>query len=304
LLSKTVRDSIGEIKMGKNKIIILVFSLIFLSPQFFSQTNNSKTGDQDALKTILEKCAKYCERLSDSALHFVCEETINEEINLDNFGGDRVATISGGNITMRSIAGGQNIERNEYVYDYQLIKKGNKIEETRTLLKENGKKKQERNAPMKTKRFYSKKSVYGPVGLLGKEQQSKYDYKIIKEQTLKRRKTYVIEVTPKLNIEGNPNFGKVWIDKEDFSVLKLEIKQESLAGFEKIEQESEKQKMTPRITTMHEYFIEKNGIRFPSKTVCEEIYIAGMRRARTRISETRITYDKYRFFTVDTKIKY
>jgi len=261
-------------------------------------------GDQEELETILKKCAEYCERLANSALHFVCEETINEEINHGHFGGDRVVTISGGNIAMRSGAGGRNIERNEYVYDYQLIKKGNKIEETRTLLKENGKKKHEKNAPLKTKRFYSKRSVYGPIGLLGNEQQGKYDYKIIKEQTIKKRKTYVIEVTPKINIEGNPNFGKVWIDKEDFSVLKIEIKQESLAGFEKIDQESEKQKMTPRITTTHDYFIEKNGIRFPSKTVCEEIYVARMRRVRTRISETRITYDNYKFFTVDTKIKY
>jgi len=289
--------------MRNERTLISVLIFAFFTIHIHSQTANHGKGDQE-LEIVLKKCAEYCERLENTALYFVCEETINEELNHGNFGGDRVATMSGGNITMRSIAGGQNIERNEYVYDYQLIKKGNKIEETRTLLKENGKKKQEKNAPMKTKRFYSKKSVYGPVGLLGKEQQGKYDYKIIKEQTLKKRKTYVIEVTPKLNIEGNPNFGKVWVDKEDFSVLKLEIKQESLAGFEKIDQESEKQKMTPLITTTHDYFIEKNGIRFPSKTVCEEIYIAGMRRARTRISETRITYDNYKFFTVDTKIKY
>ena len=185
-----------------------------------------------------------------------------------------------------------------------MIKKGEKIEEARILLKENGKKKHEENAPLKTKRFFSKRAVYGPVGLLGKEQQGKYDYKIIKEQTIKRRKTYVIEVTPKTNIEGNPNFGKVWVDKEDFSVLRIEINQESLAGFDELEQEREKQSMSPRITTTHNYFIEKNGIRFPSNTICKEIYLYGMRRARTKLSETKITYDNYRFFLVDVKIKY
>lgn len=208
----------------------------------------------------------------------------------------------GGSLVMRG--GAQKIVLNKYVYDYQLIKKGEKIEESRILLKENGKKKYEENAPMKTKRFYSKRSVYGPVGLLGKEQQGKYDYKIIKEQTIKKRKTYVIGVTPKINIKENPNFGKVWVDKENFSVLKIEIEQESLAGFEKIEKESKEKQVIPIITTTHDYFIEKNGIRFPSKTVCKEVYLTKMRRMRSKISETVITYDNYRFFLVDVKIKY
>jgi len=268
-----------------------------------NKSSETLSENQTELEIILKKCAEYCERLENVALYFICEETIEEELRGGHFGGSRTVSTSGG--MMVSVrGGGQNIERNKYVYDYQLIKKGEKIEETRTLLKENGKKKHEKNAPMKTKRFYSRRSVYGPVGWLGKEQQDKYAYRIIKEQTIKKRKTYVIEVSPKIKIEGNPNFGKVWVDKEDFSVLKIEIKQESLAGFEKIEQESEKQSISPVITTTHDYFIEKNGIRFPSMTVCKELYIARMRRVRAKISETRITYDNYRFFLVDVKIKY
>ena len=158
--------------MGKNKTILLVVFIIFLSAQFFSQTDNSKTGDLEELELILKKSAEYCERLANSALHFVCEETIKEEINHGRSGGPTVGTY-GGNIIMRSSGGGRSLERNTYVYDYQLIKKGKKIEETRILLKEDGKKKNEKNAPMKTKRFYSRRSVYGPVGLLGKEQQGK-----------------------------------------------------------------------------------------------------------------------------------
>ena len=289
--------------MRKQRKLVLGLIFIIFSIQIYSQTDNSISADQEKLEVILKNCAEYCEKLANSALHFVCEETIKEEIIHGRSGSPTVST-SGGNIIMRSSGGSRKIEINKYVYDYQLIKKGNKIEESRILLKENGKKKHEENAPLKTKKFFSKRAVYGPVGLLGKEQQGKYNYKIIKEQTIKRRKTYIIEVTPKINIEENPNFGKVWVDKEDFSVLKIEINQESLAGFEKLEQESKKQSMSPRITTTHDYFIEKNGIRFPSKTICEELYLYGMRRIRTKLSETIITYDNYKFFTVDTKIKY
>jgi len=129
-----------------------------------------------------------------------------------------------------------------------------------------------------------------------------HDYKIVKEETIKGRKSYVIEIKPKTAIEGNPNYGKAWVDKEDFTVLKIEIKQESLAGFEKFEQEI-KDRPRPLFTTTHYYFIEEKGIRFPSKTVFVEKYM-GRRKNILRASETTITYDKYRFFTVDVKVKY
>ena len=95
----------------KTGLFIVIIFVLFSCP-VYSQTDNPQSGEQEGLKTILEKCAEYCEKLSNSALHFVCEETINEELNHGNSGGDRVATMSGGNMTMRSIAGGQNIEKN------------------------------------------------------------------------------------------------------------------------------------------------------------------------------------------------
>jgi len=295
------------IKKGKPAPVVFVVVVDFKlrkSAKSLSSKNNS--NKQDDLEIILKKSADYCERLANSALHFICEETIKEEIQ--GSGGfiarSPIITLPG-NIRMVTSRGGRNIERNAYVYDYQLIKKGEKIEETRILLKENGKKKYEKNAPLKTKRFYSKRAVFGPVGLLGKKWQDKYNYKIIKEKTIKRRKTYVIEIKPKMEGEGNLNYGKVWIDKKDFSVLQIEIEQRSLAGFEILEQELKEKNIEPFLTTTHYYFIEKNGIRFPSRTVFEEKYkFKGRRRRKLKASETIITYDKYRFFIVDVNIKY
>lgn len=266
-------------------------------------SKNDTNTQGSELERILSGCADYCDKLTNAALHFICEERISEEINHGRSGGVVSVMTSGDGSIRMSSGGGRDIERNEYIYDYQLINKDNKIEESRVLLKENGKKKNEKDAPIKTKRFYSKRSVYGPIGWLGKEQQDKYTYRILKEQTVKRRKCYVIEVEPKTQIEENPNHGRVWIDKEDFSVLRIEIIQESLSGYEKVEQESSKLKLTPRITTTHDYFFEKNGIRFPSGTICEEMYL-GRPRIRFQASETTITYDAYRFFTVETKVIY
>ena len=295
------------IKKGKPEPVVFVVVVDFKlreSAKNLKSKNNSKK--QDDLEIILEKSADYCERLANSALHFICEETIKEEIQGSGGFIARSPTITlPGNIRMVTGGRGRKIERNAYVYDYQLIKKGENIEETRILLKENGKKKYEKNAPLKTKRFYSKRSVFGPVGLLGKKWQDKYNYKILKEKTIKKRKTFVIEIKPKMEIEGKLNYGKVWIDKKDFSVLQIEIEQKSLAGFEILEQELKKKKIEPFFTTTHFYFIEKNGIRFPSKTVFEEKYkYKGRRRRSSKASKTIITYDKYRFFIVDVNVKY
>ena len=92
--------------MGKNKIILLVIFLTFLSAQFFSQTDNPKIVDQEELELILKKCEEYCERLKNVSLYFICKEDIKEKIYY---------TLG--------------FEKNIYIYDYQLIRKGNSTDE-------------------------------------------------------------------------------------------------------------------------------------------------------------------------------
>jgi hypothetical protein len=112
----------------------------------------------------------------------------------------------------------------------------------------------------------------------------------------------VIEAIPRMEMEEKPNYGKVWVDKKDFSVLKIEIEAESLAGFESFKEVRKKQNIKPVITVAHYYGIEKNGIRFPSKTVFEERYFI-RNKGRLKDSKTTITYDKYRFFIVEVEVK-
>jgi hypothetical protein len=251
---------------------------------------NIEKIEEKAIEEILGKCAEYCEKLKSSALHFVCEEKIKEEIVLK-------PRIESSRLRAPTVK-----ERNEYVYDYQLIKKGKDIKENRTLIEENGEKRNIKDALLKTKRFYSLKSVFGPVGFLGKEFQGLYNYQLKKEGKVKGRKAYIIEVIPKKKIEDKPNYGKLWVDKENFSVLKTEISQESLAGYEDFEKKAKNLRIKPILKTTHYYEVEKKGIRFPSKTVFVESYIsAAKRRERSR---TVIEYDNYRFFIVDYEVKY
>lgn len=285
--------------MKKRVIIISFFILAVFSFPIYSQKADSDSTDQAELETILKKCADYCERLSNSALFFVCRETIKEEIYQRAPGSVSVRTVtSSGSYTIRRSGGGRNVEKNDYVYDYQLIRKENKIKESRILLKENGKKKNEKNAPLKTKIFEHKNIIMGPIGLLSDYWQQYHDYKIVK----KEKKVIVIEAVPKYGQKLNQLFGKIWVRKSDFSILKIEWNQQAIENYEKIEEIAKMLKAKPLITMVSEYAFEQKGIRFPSSYSIKEIYISRSGRRFLRSKKT-VTYKDYKFFTVEWEVK-
>ena len=283
--------------MGKNKIILLVIFLTFLSAQFFSKTDNPKMGDQEELELILKKCEEYCERLDNISLFFVCKEEIKEKIYPSPTRSGSVALLRSGELRENKLP------KNIYIYDYQLIRKGNSLDEQRILIEENGQEKNELDAQLKTKRFQHKFIVFGPIGLLSQKQQKNYDYKILKNVNYKKEKAVILEALPKFPQENNTLYGKIWIRKKDFAILKIEWEQESLENFEEIEKIAAGMNATPLITFISEYGFEKNKIRFPNKYSVEEIYIS-RRGSRFLRSETTVVYDNYKFFIVDTKVKY
>jgi len=271
--------------MRKNRILFFILFLIILSTQFLSQIENSDKRAQEELEEILKECAEYCERLDNVSLYFVCKEKITEDI----FRGDSFAMGEG---------------RNTYIYDYQLIRKENKFVEQRILIEENGQKRNSLDAQLKTKRFHHKYIVFGPIGLLDQEQQKNYEYKILEDVTYKEEKVLVLEALPKTLNEMSALYGKIWIRKEDFAILKIEWNQESLENFEEIEKAAEVLNATPRITFISEYGFEKNKIRFPNKYSVEESYIPLLGGEEFVWSQTTVVYDSYKFFTVDTSVKY
>ena len=219
------------------------------------------------------------------SLHFVCKEKITEDI----FKGDPFFREGG---------------RNIYIYDYQLIRKANKFVEQRILIEENGQKRNTLDAQLKTKRFHHKYIVFGPIGLLIQDQQKNYEYKILKDVTYKKEKALILEASPKSLNGINALHGKIWIRKKDFAILKIEWNQESLENFEEIEKAAEKLEAKPEITFISEFGFEKNKIRFPNKYSVEEMYIPHVGGEGFIWSQTTVIYDSYKFFTVDTKVKY
>ena len=288
--------------MKKRRALISVLIFIIFSIQIYSQVASTNSANQEELELILKKCAEYCEKLSNSVLDFICNEKIKEEINIS---GDRqpqeVTELADGTIT--SVVAGPNMELNTYIYDYQMIRKDNKISNRRILLRENGKKKNEVDAQLKTKRYKHHNILFGPIGLLAELWQPHYDYKIIQRKRFKGDKVVVIEATPKDKIKTSHPYGKVWVREEDFSIVKIEWDQGSLGNLDVLEEDAKRFRSTPAVEIFAEYAFEKNGIRFPNKYSIIETYLRNGVRIFTR-SKIITTYKDYKFFTVESAVKY
>ncbi|MGM0466286.1 MAG: TonB family protein [Acidobacteriota bacterium] len=262
------------------------------------------------MDSILKKLAYYCKRLEDAALYFICQEKITETIFSSrkfpryiimkrHLPKDREKTSPD---PIFGISKFNNREKNSYVYDYQLIRKQGRVMERRILELENGNPKHEAYVPLKTKRFYMYKPVYGPIGLLSQDSQTLYNYSILGEESVDGREAWVIEVRPKKLIPGKPNYGKVWVDKEESSVLKIEIEAESLGGYEMIWADYVTRDSTPRINMELYFGLEKDGLLYPTKIICKEAF-SDPGEDLSKVYEMKVTYNKYEFFSVKTEVK-
>ena len=283
---------------NKNKSKKLGFIFISVAALLTLTAAKQAAAPPTELDRILAGCADYCDKLAHASLHFVCRENIEEIIYAL-----AISLAWKRGLSTRMDGQHQGVESNRYEYDYQLIRKNGSIEEKRTLLKKNGKEKKEDNAELKTKRFYSKRAVFGPVGLLSQAIQSEFNYKIIGHDMFEDREVVIIEAKPREKKSEHPNHGKIWIDTENFSVLKFEVEQKSLAGFKN----PRNTRIKPQIIVTYHYGFEKNGLRFPSRTECVENYIprGGAIHLKTiKAADTVFTYTDYKFFIVDVSVKY
>jgi hypothetical protein len=244
--------------------------------------------DQNMLAGILGKVASYCKRLEAISLNFFCIEEIDEKTANAVQQQDKIFK-------------GKSVIENKYTYGYQLIRDENIVKEKRILLKQNGWKREIENAPLKT-RFKYKNIVYGPSSF-NQRSQPYYQYRIIGKRAWHDKNALIVEATP--NYEGDHRFasGKFWVDEKDYSILRIEIYQQSIKNFAEIEKMAEKHGVEPRLTIINEYDILKNGIRFPSRVYYEEAYKNKQGKLIIR-SQAYVTFKDYRFFTVETKVSY
>jgi hypothetical protein len=286
-------------KIHKIIIKLLLLGYLFFSWQYlYAQIDSNEKSDQIRLNLLLKKTSQYCRKLDNAAFFYVCHEEVTEKIHHSLFL-DQEEIGKLGRLDDYRVG----TEKNKYLYEYQLIRKKGKTEEKRTLLERNGRKVLKKDAKLETLNFYFRNILFGPVTLLGEQRQHFYDYKLHEGEIHKGESTFVIEAMPKSHLKQHHPYGRIWIRKSDFAILKIEWDYRSISSPHIIEKRAKNFKAEPHITLISEFDIEKNGIRFPNRFIFEEVYIKGQKKKIVK-SETTIIYKDYRFFTVEVEIKH
>ncbi len=276
---------------------------------------DSSPSSREELRKILENSGEYCRKLAGAALDFICEETIKEiqyNINTEAISEQKkfwykivkrtksaYVGVMWGNQPLWNPWG---TEKNQYVCDYQLIKKGYLIKEQRIILKENGRKITDQKKLLEEKRFSMLTPLFAAVRLLALDRQHLFNYRILEEEKVREKKAFVIEAIPKFKDVGEVEYAKIWINKKNFQILKSEIEGVPIEGYKKILEETTKLNLKPEFKITHHYQVEKKGVLFPSYSKVRVAYPPlrpmGGKRLRLKID---ITYDKFKFFTVETE---
>lgn len=265
---------------------------IIVKPNLKAHEQNLNS-DQIKLKNILEKAAEYCEKLENMAMDYVCQENIKERTYyykaVETYSAaDMKSATPLAKVSLRL----KNSKRNTYVYEYRMIKKGLMQEEKRILLKEGKKEKHVEDAELNIKGFKAQYVVYGPLGFLSRGKQEYFEYEITGQDRINGKDVIIIRATPKEELDENYYMGKIWVDENDYSILKIE--------WNPIYTEEYEESVYPGIKRISSwevlYGVEKNGVRFPSRQIIEEIFTTETGRRHTKYRAT-IDYENYEFST-------
>ena len=280
--------------------LILFLSIIISFSEFVISFphNPRKTKDQETLDAILKKAGDYCEKVKAMALFYVCRERVENERHL----------FEKKNLLKFSMSALENIKPRRirtktYTYDYQLIKKGKEPKEKRILLEEDGEEKYEENIEFRPVKYSGTYMVYGPVGFLSKQWQQHFEYKIVGEDIIDDKKAIIIKSTPKKERETNYNFGRVWVEEKDFSILKIEYDPRSIKDYEDELIQLPIGDLSKKVIWATHFGVEKNGVRFPSQQLIQEFYV-NSEGENLLIEKITFRYEDYKFFIVETDVKY
>lgn len=301
-IGKKTKLAILEKFIGRFLLFILLLTLCGFARYFFSQENKI-VKSQEKLSTILEKTGDYCEKVKKMALFYVCKEKIVKKRYFYKTETYRKKLQDAEAWAWTSRLKVKGTKKNTYTYDYQLIKKGDELKERRILLEEDGKKKLEESAELKMVKYVSKYLVYGPVGFMSKYWQDYFDYEIVGKDIEEGKEAIILNSFPMSAIEENDNYGRIWVDEEDFSILKIEWDPKSIKDYEEEVIPSPIGDLEKEMIWSVSYCIEKNGVRFPSKQVIQE-FLINEEGKKFIHQETLFNYVDYKFFKVEVDVNY
>lgn len=262
----------------------------------FPKTEEEKE-QQAFLKKVLDGSATYCQKMKKWSFHFFCKEELKE---YRDYSKEVIKDFKRGAFGKPERVY-QRPTKNTLLYEYQLIQDKNKVSETRTLLKQNGVKKNKKNASLSTHGYRYTRLIFGPLAMFSSSWHKHFYYKILRKETLWNQPAVVVEILPLHKYKRNPLYGTAWVSLKDYSVLRIQWHPASLPLAKTIAKRAKAYKSTPEVTFFADFNIFKRGIRFPSKYYLEESYINKKKKKFRRLKQ-EVTLKDYMFFVVGTEV--
>lgn len=267
------------------------------------------------LDEALAGSAAYCQSLAGSMLDYVCEETINEigyklrarpqqeivytrqiESIRTNLGIER------GMVGVRlTLMDPQLTKRTRYLCDYQIIKDRDVVKERRMILKIGGRKATE-GLILEEKRYSFLMPVLTGLKVLSAGRQGLFMFRLTGEGKVQGRECDIVEAIPKRGNEEGIELARVWIDKKDYRIRKIEIEGVPVEGFEEVLADCVQLSIHPRFVATNEYGTDYKGVLLPSRTAVRIEYLVPRSLGGTVLKTTiDMKYSKYRYFGVKTE---
>ncbi|MCP5050547.1 MAG: hypothetical protein GY940_25510, partial [bacterium] len=249
---------------------------------------------RDLLPGILEKTAAYCEKLEQKAFHLFCYEQVYETFRKRihttvtrsaAYVEDAPPPVAGQTgapprSSLRRRGGGTYLKKNfttssrNFVNRYQIIRRGDGIKEQRELSHfDGGKLPPGKSLQKKQSIVYSYENALYPVFYLSGSDREKFAYKLLGETREMGRDSYMIEVRSKKsadNLKAGELLAVAWVDAEDYSILKTIAYPAAFNGYrhlmKSVSGSVETVGNSINVKDVHYFGVQKNGLRFPSRT--------------------------------------
>jgi|GEM_PF-1117437 len=284
-------------------------------------SHKTETIPDEEFKRLMDGAALYSEKLKTSALHYLCREEITDIYTpFDPYSMRRSNAGIPIDQGINEIFGASTLGRygrsevKKHIFDYRLLKKGDDIKEDRELIKSSDIPPQyqsiNKDQVIKPTAFMTEKAVFAPITMLDRSRQPLYIFRFLKYDDLKNRKCAVIKVIPRNSTTIKGVYGTIWLDTQDFSLLKIEVAPQSIINYPKLQEAAIKITSKLFLSLEMDFFEIRQGVRFPTEVRMIEKYKGGRTVSNAYSSsgwervKTIFTYSQYQFFNIQTDVTY
>jgi len=282
---------------------------------FDRHVKKMSTISKQQMSQILKGTGEYCNKLDSAIFHYICREEILETTKELGPTKQRIESAfdhAGRLVNKRvqgKVAGNIITNKKKFIYDYQLLQNRDQVVEQRKRIEVGKNPTDIPNAELKLESFLSNKIAMTPLAIFDILNQAKFKFRFLKNTRINKVDASVIEVFPIDFSNAKSIYGKVWVDRADHSILKIEVNPVSIGGFRNLYIRSGKIGGILQIKCSIEFYLKRDGVRFPTSVEISEKYIGGpvlSKLLRVKFLEkNRIEYKytDYKFFDVDTEVK-